>query len=243
MPASQLQGTVTFIHHDKDYITIDYELNGKKKAINALIGELVQQKWKAEKIIKKIHHFRIGDEVSFIIVPSNRGDKMVGDCVSFLYNNAFTNLLQKALIDNKFVGYLKEIDGKYFVKETGSYISFPLIISPWETKPSANFVNEPIFFQLDHFDNQDKVSASLCKHYFIPEYNKAVLHFKNQTVVDAVVTLIKPHAIFVELFNGKIAAKIKTTVTGTKDSIATGDKLSILISYLSPFKIVIEHAV
>jgi hypothetical protein len=48
MSANQIQGTVTFIHHDKDYATIDYELNSKKKSINALIGELVQQRWKAE---------------------------------------------------------------------------------------------------------------------------------------------------------------------------------------------------
>jgi len=241
MPASQLQGTVTFIHHDKDYATIDYELNSKKKSINALIGELVQQKWKAEKIIKKIHHFRIGDQVSFIIVPSQRGDKMVADCVIFLYNNALTNMLQKAATDNKFVGYLKDVEGKYFVKETASYISFPLLISPWEASPPQGFVNEPVFFQLDNFDSADRVSASLCRHQFIAEYNKAMHHFKNKTTVEATVTLIKPHAVMVSLFNKKIAAKLKTGgIDKQENSYTIGDTIQVIISYLSPFKIVVE---
>jgi hypothetical protein len=242
MPAIQTQGTVTFIHHDKDYATIDYELNGKKKSINALIGELVQQRWKAEKIIKKVHHFRIGDAVSFIIVPSQRGDKMVADCVTFLYNNALTNMLQKAAIENKFVGYLKEVEGKYFVKETASYISFPLLISPWEASPPAGFVNEPVFFQLDNFESADKVSASLCRHQFIPEYNKALLHFKNQTAIKATVTIIKPHAVWVNMFNEKITAKLKIDALDKEEkTYNVGDTIEVLISYLSPFKIVIEQ--
>jgi hypothetical protein len=242
MPANQIQGTVTFIHHDKDYATIDYELNGKKKSINALIGELIQQRWKAEKIIKKVHHFRIGDAVSFIIVPSQRGDKMVADCVTFLYNNALTNMLQKAVIDNKFVGYLKEVEGKYFVKETASYISFPLLISPWEASPPAGFVNEPVFFQLDNFESADKVSASLCRHQFIPEYIKAMLHFKNQTAIKATVTIIKPHAVWVNMFNEKITAKLKIVASDRQEkTYIIGNAIEVIISYLSPFKIVIEQ--
>ena len=242
MQAIQIQGTVTFIHHDKDYATIDYEQNGKKKSINALIGEIVQQRWKVEKIIKKVHHFRIGDEVSFIIVPSQRGDKMVADCVTFLYNNALTNMLQKAAIDNKFVGYLKEVQGKYFVKETASYISFPLLISPWEASPPAGFVNEAVFFQLDNFDSAEKVSASFCKHQFIPEYTKAMFHFKNKTTVKATVTSIKPHAVWVSILNEKINAKLKVvTVNKQENTLNLKDSIEVIISYLSPFKIVIEQ--
>ncbi len=241
MPANQIQGTVTFLHHDKDYITIEYEANGKTKTINALIGELVQQKWIDEKIIKKIQHFRIGDRVSFIIVPSSRGDKMVADCVTFLYNNALTNMLQKAAIDNKFVGYLKVVDGKYFVKETASYISFPLLISPWEVAPPASFLNEPVFFQLDNFDSAVKVTASLCKHHFTPAYNKALLYFNKQTPVTATVTAVKMYGIQVTLFD-EIEAKFKPAKTNAEISeLKEGDKIQLMIEYLSPFKIVVSN--
>jgi len=240
MSAIQLQGRITFIHHDKDYITIEYDVNDKVKTINGLVGELVQQKWITEKIIKKVQHFRIGDSVSFIIVPSARGDKMVADCVTFLYNNALTNMLQKAAIDNKFVGYLKIVDGKYFVKETASYISFPLLISPWEVAPPASFLNEPVFFQLDNFDNASKVTASLCKHHFTPAYNKALMHFNKQTAVVAIVTAVKKYAVVVSIF-GEIEARFKTTeTTNSTAQVKEGDTLQLMIDYLSPFKIVVS---
>jgi hypothetical protein len=135
------------------------------------------------------------------------------------------------------------VEGKYFVKETASYISFTLLISPWEAAPSAGFVNEPVFFQLDNFDSADKVSASLCRHQFIPEYNKAMLHFKNHTAIKATVMLIKPHAVSVNLFNEKVTAKLKIVAADTKEkTYNVGDAIDVIISYLSPFKIVIELA-
>jgi len=240
MSANQQQGRVTFIHHDKDYITIEYDLNSKVKTINGLVGELVQQKWIAEKIIKKVQHFRIGDNVSFIIVPSARGDKMVADCVTFLYNNALTNMLQKAAIDNKFVGYLKIVNGNYFVKETASYISFPLLISPWEVAPPANFLNEPVFFQLDNAESAAKVTASLSRHQFTQAYNKAMLHFNKQTPVVAIVTAVKKYTVEVAIF-GEIEAKFKVaSPPHATTQLKEGDSIQLMIDYLSPFKIAVS---
>ena len=124
MAAATIMGTITFINHDKDYATIEYQQNGKKKTITGNIGEKEQLKLKAAKIIKKAHQFHVGDEVSFLISLSARGDKMIADCIEFKYNNALDNLLQKATIENRFVGYLKKVGDDYFVKETGSYIFF-----------------------------------------------------------------------------------------------------------------------
>lgn len=240
MSANQIQGTVTFIHHENDYVTLEYTANGKTKTINGLIGSAVQQKWIEEKITKKKQHFRIGDVVSFIIVPSARGDKMVADCLTILYNNALTNMLQKAAIDNKFVGYLKMVEDKYFVKETASYISFPLLLSPWEVTPPDSFLNEPVFFQLDNFDNPDKVTASLIKHQFTPAYNKALMHYNKQTPVTATVAAIKQFAVHVLVF-GELEAKLKVGKDHPlTQSLKEGDKLQLEIDYLSPFKIVVS---
>ncbi len=236
-----IQGKVTFIHHEKNYVTIDYELNGKKKSINGLVGEKEQLKWKTEKIIKKPHHFRMGDEVIFNIVLSGRGDKMIADNIVFRYNNEFTNLLQKAPIENKFVGYLKEVDGKYFVKETGSYIVFPLIISPWEIKPPETNLNEPAFFKLDNFNNTSKVTASLIRQTFIPEYNKALQFFKTKKTINATVIKSTAHGIVVQLFSEKIHVKISKDTLGEKRaSHKEGETVEVTISYISPTKIVLQ---
>lgn len=239
--SASIQGKVTFIHHEKNYITIDYELNGKKKSINGLVGEKEQQKWKTAKIIKKPHLFRMGDAVSFNIVLSGRGDKMIADNIVFRYNNEFTNLLQKAPVENKFVGYLKEVDGRYFVKETGSYIVFPLIISSWEIKPPETNLNEPVFFKLDNFDKPAAVAASLIRQTFIPEYNKALQCFKNKKPVTALVIKSTAHGILVQLFSEKMQLKINKNLLEHQHALLKeGDSIEVMITYISPGKIVLE---
>ena len=237
MGATIYTGTVTFIHHDRNYVTIEYVQNERTKTINGAVGPKEQLKWKAEKIIKKEHQFRIGDAVSFIIVPTIKKDKLMADCITYLYNNALTNMLQKAIIDNAFVGYLKEVEGKYFVKETASYIVFPLLISPWERTPSTIHINEPIFFTLNNFDKPDKVTAALKKHQFIPEYNVVLTAFKNNTTLQASVIKITPHAVYVQLINEKIEVKISRE--NIKLMPQVNDTIPVKVTFISPFKIVV----
>ena len=238
-------GTITFIHHDKNYATIEYIHNGKKKSINGKVDGQEQQKLKEKKLIKKTHAFNIGDEVSFFIVPSIKGDKMVADCIEFRFNNAYTNLIHKAAVENRFVGYLKKVEDAYFVKETGSYILFPLIISPWETLPHESRLNEPVFFKLDNIDKPNNISASFYRSEFIPEYQTALRHFNNKTALTAVVYKVTPFGIFVHLISDKIQAKIplaKNKNEGVIPDVKIGDSIKVRITYISPVKIVLEKA-
>lgn len=243
MDKQTLTGTITFIHHEKDYATIEYQHNGKTKSINGNISEKEQQKLKEKKLIKKTHAFRIGDQVSFVIVPTPRGDKMVADLVEFQFNNAYVNLLQKAATENRFVGYLKKAGDDYFVKETGSYILFPLVLSPWELPPHDSHLNEPTFFKLNNFDKPAGATASLYKSEFIPQYKTALMHCKNKTVTEGIVYKVTPFGIFITLFNKAIQAKI--AVTKGKEAKLTevkiGDTVKVLITYMSPLKIVVER--
>lgn len=245
MDKKTIMGTITFIHHEKNYATIEYLVNGKKKNINGNIDEKVQLKLKENKIIKKAHSFRIGDEVSFVIVPSAKGDRMIADQIEFRYNNAYSNLLNKAETENKFTGYLKKVDDNYFIKEAGSYILFPLILSPWEKVPHESRVNEPLFFKLNNIDKPNNLTASLYQSEYITEYSTAIRHFKNKIPVDAVVSKITPYGIFINLFNDKIHAKItlkKNNGETPEPEIKAGDTVRIMITYLSPLKIVVEKA-
>lgn len=243
MATQSHMGKITFINHDKDYATIEYILNGKKKSINGNIGEKEQLRLKAEKIIKKLHQFHVGDEVSFVITLSARGDKMIADCIEFKFNNALDSLINKSEIENRFVGYLKKVDEDYFVKETGSYIFFPLKLSPWERKPNDNSLNEPYFFKLENTGKPDKATAAPFKSSFIPEYLGAEKHFKGKTPLDAVVDKITPHGIFVHIFSNKLQAKIPLSKDDTAPAdIKPGDTIQIRITYLSSSRIIIERA-
>jgi len=243
MEAKTVMGKITFINHDKNYATIEYEHNGKKKTISGNISEKEQEKLKKEKIIKKVHQFHVGDEVSFIVALSGRGDKMVADCLQFHYNNALDNLINKSYEENRFVGYLKKVEEDYFVKETGSYIFFPLILSPWEKKPKIDNLNEPIFFKLENTDKPDKVTAVLFRSEYIPEYMYALQCVKKKTVLEAKVYKVTAHGIFVDVVDKKIQAKItvdkKVGAEKSLPLVEAGDVLKVVITYLGTSKIIV----
>ncbi|MEO5892719.1 MAG: hypothetical protein ABIQ31_20895 [Ferruginibacter sp.] len=244
MATESIMGTISFINYDKDYATIEYTANGRKKTINGNISEKEQLKLKTEKIIKKTHRFHIGDEVSFIIALSARGDKMIADCIEFKFNNALDNLINKSSVENRFVGYLKKVEDDYFVKETGSYILFPLKLSPWERKPAESNLNEPFFFQLENTDKPGKAFAVPFKSNYIPEYMAAMQHFKNKTPLDATINKITPHGIFVNVLGDKIQAKLpfpKDRSQKDVQEIKAGDVIKIIISYLGNARIIIER--
>jgi hypothetical protein len=243
MNPGMIEGKISFVHHDKDYVTIDYTQNGKKKSINGKVDEARQLKLKEEKLIKKVHQFHEGDEVYFTMLRSARGDKMVAERIQYRFNNALGNLINRAATGNKFTGYLKLVDGNYFVKETGSYLFFPVILSPWELRPDANKLNEPVFFKLENTDKPEKPRALLLKHSFIPEFLTAQKHFINKTIIDSVVYKITPHGIYVNVIADKIQAKIPVAIKGTagpgEPAVKTGDTIKIIITYLSNTKIAV----
>lgn len=235
MDTAIIEGKISFVHHEKKYVTIDYVHNGKKKDINGLVDDATQQKWVAEKLIKKPHRFLLGDEVYFTIVRSPRGDKMVASRIQYRFNNALGNLINRAGKENKFAGYLKLVDDTYFVKETGSYLFFPVTLSPWELPPSAQALNEPVFFRLENTDKPEKLSATLFKQVFIREYMQAQKYYAAKTVIDAVVNKVTPHSVYVNVVGDKIQAKLPPAAGQLKP----GDTVKITITYLSHAKIVV----
>lgn len=234
------RGKISFIQHDKQYATIEYMANGKKKSINGIVSEFEQKKLKELKLIKRVHHFHVGDEVSFVIEPSPRGDKMIAAKIQYITNNELQNVLYKASLDNKLTGYLKEADGKLFVKETGSHFFFPLILSPWEHEPSAHALNEQILFSLDNIDNPEKVTARLFKPHYIPEFKTAQQLYKNKAVIEAPVFKVTQHGIYVNVVGEAIEGKI-AIAEGDENLPKEGDKIKVRITFLSPMRIVLER--
>lgn len=245
MATDAIMGKISFINHDKNVATIEYLFNGKKKSVTGNVSEQEQQKLKEEKIIKKVHQFHVGDEVTFILTRSPRGDKMIADCIEFKFNNAMDSLINKSFVENRLVGYLKKVEEDYFVKETGSYIFFPLKLSPWERRPSEDDLNEAVFFKLNHAAKADKTTASLYRSNYIPEYNAAQKYYKEKTVIDAAINKVTPHGIFVNVVGSKITGRISIEKAGVEDlaspNLKPGDRINIIITYLSDSKIVVER--
>lgn len=226
------KGKISFVNFDKDFATIEYLKGAKLKSVNC--------KTNAEGLNKKPHQFRIGDVVSFQLKISDRGDKQTAFNVKYLRNEAIDLLVQKAAIENRFSGYLKKVEDKYFVKEVNSYILFPLQLSPWEVPPATTAENEIINFRLVNLEKPNAILAELFSHNFIAAYRQALQFFEKQKIVDAVVTKITPHSIYLGLFNEKIQAKLP--IVELTNDIKEGEKLQVLITYLTKTKIAVKKA-
>ena len=232
--SQRTEGKISFINHDKKYAMIDYEEANKKKAVRADIDDKKQKELKEKKLIKKTHHFMVGDVVSFQVKLSDRGDRMMATSVEFLYNNTLDVLINKSLLTNKFIGYLKMVDDKYFVKEIDSYLFFPVPFSPWQIIPEELDLNEQVFFSLENIERKEKIFASLFNNKYIPEFEQAVKLFKTKTTLSAEVFKVSPHSIYLNVIGNKIQAKIDF-----QEGLHVGDKIEVLISYLGKNKIAV----
>ena len=242
MEAAILEGKISFVHRDKHYVTIEYLHKGKKKSVNGKVDEARQLKMKEEKLIKKPHQFHEGDEVYFCLELSGRGDKMVAEKIRYRFNNTLGNLVNRARTNNQFTGYLKLADDTYFVKETGSYHFFPLVLSPWELPPDPGKLNEPVLFQLINLDKPESLKAELFNHRFIPQFLAAQKHFSSNSTINATVYKLSPHAIYLNLIGDKLQAKIplaKKEADETITALKEGDKVKVRITHLSNTKIAV----
>lgn len=220
-------GNVSFVNHEKKYIIIEYEVNGKKKVVNAQVDP---------KFLKKKQHFSIGDTVSFTVGLSGRGDRMLASNLQFLYNTALDVLINKSKTENNFIGYLKVVDDKYFVKEIDSYLFFPVPMSPWQLKPTEAELNEAVTFALENTEKKNKITAKLYNNKYIPEFYTAVKLNKAASPIEALVYKVSPHGIYINLVGNQIQAKLPP-----KEGIQAGNIITVKIAYLSPFKIVVEE--
>lgn len=247
MTDKPIRGQVSFVNHEKEYILIEYDQSSKKKAVRGSISETLRKEGKAQNRIRKIHRYQIGDIVEFKLALSGRGDRMMAENIQYRFNPALDMLLNKAKKENLFSGYLKMVEDKYFVKETETYIFFPVPFSPWQIMPAERELNEPVKFSLEDFDNKEKTTASLLTKKFIPEYHSALKACKTKNPVKAAVVKISPHALHIQLFGGKIHAKIPLSENDLNNNGGqewkTGDSMDVLITYLGAARIVVEQIV
>ncbi len=225
------KGKISFVNYEKQFATIDYLKGAKHKTVNCKTTE--------EGANKKPHQFRLGDVISFQLKLSDRGDKQTAHSIKYLHNEAINLLLQKSLLENRFTGYLKKVEDKYFVKEIDSYILFPLLLSPWEKPPVNTAENEAIMFRFFNLEKPNALQAELFSHNYIPAYKKAIHHFENEVTTEATVVKSTPHGIHVAFFDNEVQAKLPAMAG---EEIKEGTAIKVKITHLTPFRIVIKKA-
>jgi hypothetical protein len=216
-----ITGEVSYVNYDKNFVQIDYEVNKKKKQLNGQIAKIDK------------HFYQIGDVVTFTTELSLRGDKMIATNIIYKYNTALEVMIHKSKTDNEFLGFLKAVGDKYFVKELKSYLFFEVPISPWQQLPKEELLNDAVKFMLEDIENINKIKAKLFDNKYIPEYRTALKCYKEKTAIDTTVSKITPHGTYVNVVGEKVQSKIKL------DDAKVGDVVRIVISHLTPFKIAV----
>jgi ribosomal protein S1 len=236
--ATTFKGKVTFVQHEKQFVTIEYQPTGggKSKTINGQVDKLTQQKLLTEKLIKKIHQFCVGDTVQFITKLSDRGDKMIAANIEYLHNEALDVMLNRAKTNNEFAGYIKEVDGKFFVKEINSYRFFVLEMSAWAMPFTAKQLTESVFFGLNNLNRKEKATAQLLQTKYIPEYSQALKLYNSKTIIQAKVCKITDFGMYVQVVGNAIIAKLPDD-----GKVRLNDIIPIKIIFLTPLKIVVER--
>ncbi len=238
MSAKVLEGTVTYINHEKLYAMIEYVDGNKKKITKGKIDMPTQKGWKEKNKIKKTHQFSVGDVLQFNLETVPKTGNLAAVNLQFKFNTALNNLQQKALTENKFLGYLKNVDDEFFVKEIDSYLFFPIKLSPWQLPPDEKDFNEPVTFSLLQPEKKESLLVSLTDNKYLPEFNEAVKLFKSKTVITAEVTRLTNHSVYVNVVGDVITAKIKNDLLNL-EGLKVTDKIPVTISYLSKDKIAV----
>lgn len=231
-----LTGKVTSINHEKNYVSIAYVHNERKKTITCRIDE--KDEHGNEKKGSRKHTYRVGDEVSFQVKGADRGAKLIAFNLKFLYNNELQKLLDKAIANNRLVGFLKKVDDAFYIKERDSYIFFPLELSPWEAAPSEDSFNQPVEFRLIYIDKPGRINAELFTHDYIPEFRKAVQLHKHQTPTEATVVRVSPYAVYINFLGDALQSKLG--LDERTKQLKAGDKLQVKITHISNNRIVTE---
>lgn len=235
---NSFEGRISFIHHQKNYAEIEYTAAGKLRSIKGLIDVDTQKQLKQSGQLKKIHQYAVNDVVRFSIAEVN--GKNVAQGISFLYNNALDNIINKAATQNLFKGYLKRIDDKVFIKEQESYLFFLVNLSPWQVLPPEKEWVQAITFHLENIHKKDKALAMLQKLQYIPAYHKAQKCYKDKTNITARVSHLTAHSIYLHIIDDSITVKLPITLLQKWPALKPGDALPVTISYMGHNKITIE---
>lgn len=245
MSEKYFRGKIVFVNNEKQTATIEYTNNNKIKTISAVINDKQQEKFIEKKLIKKAHRFLVGDHVKFVIKKSS-ANIFFADHVQFEYNNAIEVLINKAKVQNKFLGYVKVVDDKYYIKEVDSYLFFPLMISKFEQAPSSNTSDKPVSFKLMNIEKPEKLTAELYNHQYNEGFLIAVKQHKNDAVVKAEVNKISPYGVFVKLLESKIEGKLNIDESLSQmiqsGKIIVGSEIEVKIKHIGSNRIVIELA-
>lgn len=191
------------------------------------------------KEIKNSHKFRSGDEVEFKVKLDSKSRQVAYD-LTFIKNLKRNEVIEEAKELNLLKGYLKKVEGLFYVKHLNTYLTIPINISNWETDIDLIYearINQVVTFELVNIDKPFKMSAVLTDRIFKQELT-IINEFKNLgTTTYATITGHNEKGYFTTLLDGTVKAFISYQVQDNhfeKITLVKGDLVEVKVNYVSP---------
>ncbi len=117
-------------------------------------------------------------------------------------------MLTKAEIENKFLGYLKIIEDRLYIKEVETYLFIPIDFSKWELLPEDNLINTMVSFKLTNTNKINKLFAKLLDSKHHQEFQIIKDYWTKGAILTARITKLNPASISLDLLNGQFKGKL-----------------------------------
>lgn len=223
-------GQIAYLHEGKSHGVIEYEDNAVLKSILFLKNIKEQVTFKKQNLQKDIHQFRSGDIVKFQIKQSDKDStKLIAYNVLYLRNEAIDNLLNRAAISNRFIGFLKQINEDYFVKEVQTYLFIPVTFSKWERLPDNDLINKKVDFRLINQEKINKLLAKLLDTTYIDEIQVIKSYLDKQEPIVAKINKFNPTSVSVSLLNGQFKGKLPLNEDLNETHYEVGEEITVLV--------------
>jgi ribosomal protein S1 len=227
-------GVVTYYNNRKHFGFIEDEDNNSRyffidivqsKAKNKELKQLKQTKIKTK--------FHEGDEVNYKLRLVNDKEEVYD--IEYIRNTKRQSILNEAIEKQILLGYLKQIDDKFFVKHIPTYIFIPLKILPVEIDIEEIYsqrINQIIQFKLERTEEIDRLSAYLVDRKFDYRYDELKrAYYNDEPVTGQIVRKVKGGMI-VEIYG------IETFLPASQIDIKSIRDYSLYIGQSMEFKII-----
>jgi ribosomal protein S1 len=101
-----------------------------------------------------------------------------------------------------------------------------------------------VYFSLENLDKKEKISAALFNNAYIPAFHTAVKLSKSKAVIEATVTNITAHGIYLNLIDDVITSKIALDKNEEAISLAAtlqiGDTIKVQITHIGKSRIIVS---
>ena len=173
------------------------------------------KKLKAEGVTKSQRKFSVGHEVSFKLKPHAKyKDEFEAYEIRFIRNVIDIHrqeIIDQSQTDSVLQGYLKGMEGGFFIKHKDTYVFVPVKISEWEADLESvysNRINSLVKFKLVQPSKITSLKAYLIDRKFSDLYKQVVDLYISGGEIDALITCKAEQGLFATAFGGEVIATI-----------------------------------